>query len=183
MSDTMLVTGTEATVAVEQAFEAAAAQPVEVNVTEATTEATVVVEAAPVVEKKSTGPRGRPKFSESQKAFRASIWVDLVYGQGKIAARKELKALREQYKNDVEKLAVLNSASRSIEMRGRKHAPKVVVTETAAPVVEVAQATEQQPVVIEIHKVEAAPTVAEVAAQKEQTVEEIIKQLDQQMSA
>ena len=197
MSDTMLATGTEAQVAVNEAVLAAAVQPGEVTVSEVTVaEAKESFEAAKVADvvlsvKKAAGPRGRPVFNEAQKAFKASIWATLVYGQGKIAARKELKELRAQYKDEPEKLAVLNSASRSIEMRGRKHAAKVVVTETAAvqateaaPVVEAAQATEvPQAVVVEILKVEAAPTPVEVAAQKEQTVEDIIKQLDQQMSA
>ena len=151
MTETTVV-GTEATAQVAVLNTEAAAQPVEAKVVtvaeakesfEAAKAADVVLSveqaAAPVEVKKAAGPRGRPKFTAEQKAFQAALWPTLVYGQGKIAARKELKALREQYKDDAAKLAVLNSAHRSIEMRGRKYG-KAAAVEAAVEAAQVISA-------------------------------------------
>jgi len=189
MTETTVATGTEATVQVAVVTTEAAAQPVEVKAAEvhesfeAAKAADVILS---VVEKKAAGPRGRPKFTAEQKAFQAALWPTLVYGQGKIAARKELKALREQYKDDAAKLAVLNSAHRSIEMRGRKYGKAAAVeaaivsagsVDGGAPV-ETLTAAPQESVKVEVVQVQPQATTA----QKEQTVDQIIAQLDQQMS-
>jgi hypothetical protein len=146
--------------------------------------ATVEVAAEPTVTVtvKPAGKRGRPAFTEAQKAFQKALWTKVVFGMTKAEARKEINGSRAvladkaceiagQEKAGViaatdaaaalkeirEQIAVLNSADRSVNMRSRMKIAKPEAVE--APKAEVAVNTE-----VSAAAVEAAP-VEQVAAQ------------------